>query len=61
MAIAIRGAFGEESVRAEETRVENFLFEDEMGVDFLIRPNIPCAGTRQKSELGDVTDLTATG
>jgi hypothetical protein len=59
MAMAILGASVEEPALPEETWVEDFLPDEEVGLDFLIRPNIPCAGSRQKSDLAGVTDLTA--
>jgi hypothetical protein len=51
MAMAILGASVEEPAVPEETWVEDFLPDEEVGLDFLIRPNIPCAGSRQKSDL----------
>src|SRR2546423_15615606 len=53
MAIAIRGVPVGVAKRADEPCVENFLPEEEVGLDFFIRPNIPCGGSRQKSELAD--------
>jgi hypothetical protein len=51
MAIAVRGASVKEPIVPEDGWMEDFLPEEEMGVDFFIRPNIPCAGTRQKSDV----------
>src|SRR5467141_959786 len=53
MAIAIRGMPLEAPIPAEESWVEAFLSDEEVVPDFLIRPNIPCAGTGQKSEVAD--------
>jgi len=61
MAIAIRAVSVEEPLPPKGTWVESFLLDEVVVRDFLIRPNIPCAGTGQKSELAGVTDLTAAG
>jgi len=61
MAIAMRGASVEGLVRPEESGGEDFVPDEEVGLDFFIRPNIPCAGSRQKSGVAGVTDLAAAG